>query len=214
MRFFRNPARLETGRIEAFSDGVFAIAITLLVLEIGVPHLEDGQTMLDALRGLLPSLFGYVFGFWVIGTYWANHHYVFSLYKRSNHGFALLNVIFLMTISFLPFPTAVLAEYAADPAQRDGAIVFYLFALTLPALTWSSIWFYARGAHLVDARLTPGFVRLLSIQYAGSVAAFVAIVLVAGLNAALGLALAVLMMVAYALPPRAPEYQEESTSQE
>lgn len=48
--------------------------------------------MLDALRGLLPSLFGYVFGFWVIGTYWANHHYVFSLYKRSNHAFALLNV--------------------------------------------------------------------------------------------------------------------------
>ena len=133
--------------------------ITLLVLEIGVPHLGEGESILDALGGLWPSLFGYVFGFWVIGIYWVNHHYVSSLYRRSNHFFGLLNVVFLMTIAFLPFPTAVLAEYVADPAHRDGAIVFYVFALMLPAVTWASTWFYAsRVAHLVDDRLSDRFV--------------------------------------------------------
>ena len=210
MRAFRRRPELTTGRIEAFADGVFAIAITLLVLEIGVPHLGEGESMLDALGGLWPSLFGYVFGFWVLGIYWVNHHYVFSLYRRSNHFFGLLNVVFLMTIAFLPFPTAVLAEYVADPAHRDGAIVFYVFALMLPALTWSAIWFYASWvAHLVDARLSDRFIRFLSWQYAGSVAAYGSILLISLVNGVVALALAVIVTMAYVVPPRTPEYREE-----
>ena len=185
--------------------------ITLLVLEIGVPHLGEGESILDALGGLWPSLFGYVFGFWVIGIYWVNHHYVFSLYRRSNHFFGLLNVVFLMTIAFLPFPTAVLAEYVADPAHRDGAIVFYVFALMLPAVTWSSTWFYAsRVAHLVDDRLSDRFVSFLSWQYAGSVAAYALILLVSLVNSVVGLALGVILTMAYVVPPRTPEYREEA----
>lgn len=210
MRAFRHQPELTTGRIEAFSDGVFAIAITLLVLEIGVPHLGEGESMLDALQGLWPSLFGYVFGFWVIGIYWANHHYVFSLYRRSNHVFALLNVVFLMTIAFIPFPTGVLAEYVADPAHRDGAIVFYVFALTLPALTWSSIWFYATYvAHLVDPGLTDRSVRFLSMQYAGSVAAYLLILVISVANSVVGLTLAVILTMLYVVPPRTPVYRED-----
>ena len=211
MHAFRRQPELTTGRIEAFADGVFAIAITLLVLEIGVPHLGEGESMLDALGGLWPSLFGYVFGFWVIGIYWVNHHYVFSLYRRSNHFFGLLNVVFLMTIAFLPFPTAVLAEYVADPGHRDGAIVFYLFALMLPAVTWSATWFYAsRVAHLLDDRLSEGFVTFLSWQYAGSAAAFALIVVVAIVNSVAGLALGVIVTMGYVMPPRSPEYREET----
>jgi len=211
MRAFRRQPELATARIEAFADGVFAIAITLLVLEIGVPHLGEGESMLVALGGLWPSLFGYVFGFWVIGIYWVNHHYVFSLYRRSNHVFGLLNVVFLMTIAFLPFPTAVLAEYVVDPAHRDGAIVFYVFALMLPALTWSTIWFYAsRVAHLVDARLSDRFIRFLSWQYAGSAAAYALILVTSLVNSVVGLALGVILTMAYVMPPRAPEYREGS----
>jgi len=211
MRIFRNSSELGTGRIEAFSDGVFAIAITLLVLEIGVPHLTAEQTVLDALGTLWPSFFGYAFGFWVIGIYWANHHYVFSLYRGSTHLFAMLNVVFLMTISFLPFPTAVLARYVADATHRDGAIIFYLVALLLPAVTWSGMWFYAaRVEHLTDPRLTDRFVRFMSWQYAGSVGAYAAIVLISLVNSVLGLALGVLVTMAYVLPPRAPEYREET----
>ncbi len=83
----RTPAQpfLTTQRIEAFSDGVFAIAITLLVLEIKVPHLDgaDGESLSAALLRLWPSYFGYVFSFVMIGIYWANHHYIFHLYKQS-----------------------------------------------------------------------------------------------------------------------------------
>ena len=115
-----------------------------------------------------------------------------------------------MTIAFLPFPTAVLAEYVVDPAHRDGAIVFYVFALMLPALTWSAIWFYAsRVAHLVDARLSDRFIRFLSWQYAGSVAAYGSILLISLVNGVVALALAVIVTMAYVVPPRTPEYREE-----
>src|SRR5215470_9377854 len=88
--------RLSTQRIEAFSDGVFAIAITLLVLEIKIPQLhspdQSGVPLSTALLRLWPSYFGYVFSFLMIGIYWANHHYIFNLYKQSDHVFALLDV--------------------------------------------------------------------------------------------------------------------------
>jgi uncharacterized membrane protein len=82
-----------THPIESFSDAVFAIAITLLVLEIKVPTLEDGngRSLASALLGLWPSYFGYVFSFVMIGIHWVQHHYVFKLYERSDHNFALLN---------------------------------------------------------------------------------------------------------------------------
>ena len=118
---------LTTQRIEAFSDGVFAIAITLLVLEIRVPHVLDAgagaepTSLAAALLDLWPSYFGYVFSFVTIGIYWANHHHIFSLYQRTDHYFVLLNVLFLLFISFVPFPTAVLAEYIDEPVQRQTA---------------------------------------------------------------------------------------------
>jgi uncharacterized membrane protein len=67
-----------TERIEAFSDGVFAIAITLLVLEIKIPHLQGGSNLFSSLLGLWPAYFGYVLSFVMIGIYWANHHYIFK----------------------------------------------------------------------------------------------------------------------------------------
>jgi hypothetical protein len=109
------PPSLTTQRIEAFSDGVFAIAITLLVLEIKVPQLQtptpsgEPLSLRTALFQLWPSYFGYIFSFVMIGIYWANHHYIFHLYRHSDHIFALLNVLFLMCSFFLPFPTAILA---------------------------------------------------------------------------------------------------------
>ena len=108
---FRRPQQptqdgLTTQRIEAFSDGVFAIAITLLILEVKVPHSDAaaGKRLAEALFALWPSYFTYVLSFVTIGIYWANHHYVFQLYERTNHVFNLLNVLFLMAISFLPLP--------------------------------------------------------------------------------------------------------------
>ena len=71
------------------------------------------------------TYFAYIFSFVMIGIHWVQHHYVFKLYERSDHNFALLNGLYLMCIAFVPFPTAVLARYVADPAVQKTAIVFY-----------------------------------------------------------------------------------------
>ncbi len=108
----------DTTRVEAFSDGVFAIAITLLVLEIRVPPpdaTEQGRTLLTALRELWPSYVGYVLSFVTIGIMWANHHSIFRYVRRADRYFVLINVLFLMCISFLPFPTALLASTSPWP---------------------------------------------------------------------------------------------------
>ena len=180
--------RLSTQRIEAFSDGVFAIAITLLVLEIKIPQLhspdQTGVPLSTALLKLWPSYFGYIFSFLMIGIYWANHHYIFNLYKQSDHVFALLNVFFLMCISFLPFPTAVLAEYVTDPVRRQNAITFYALGLLLPAIGWFVVWLYASWGHrLIDPRLDARFVTSLTHQYIVSIALYLTALLLSLWNA-------------------------------
>lgn len=98
-------SELTTSRIEFFSDGVFAIAITLLIIEIKVPHLPDGATGLgNALINLWSHYFAYVLSFLMIGIYWVNHHYLFGLFRRTNHIFGLLNVFFLMCIALRSVP--------------------------------------------------------------------------------------------------------------
>ena len=99
----------DTSRLEAFSDGVFAIAVTLLVLEIGVPHVGEGESLGEALRHLWPSYFGFAVSFLTIGVMWINHHAMFKDIDRQDHTLLVLNLVLMMTISFLPFPTAVVA---------------------------------------------------------------------------------------------------------
>ena len=99
MRNSRALAETDTQRLEAFSDGIFAIAITLLILEIKVPQVNpsEGTTSLaSGLFALWPSYFAYIFSFIMIGVFWANHHYVFNLYERSNRIFKLINLFFLI----------------------------------------------------------------------------------------------------------------------
>jgi uncharacterized membrane protein len=165
-RLSPNTDGLTTQRIEAFSDGVFAIAITLLIIEVKVPHGDlHGKTLAQALLDLWPSYFAYVLSFVMIGIYWANHHYVFHLYERTNHVFNLINVFFLMAIAFLPFPTAVLGQHFMSADGRGAAISFYALGLLLPCIGWCAMWFYSRAAGLIDCRLSEKFVDGLSRQY-------------------------------------------------
>src|SRR5918998_422535 len=115
----------DTGRIEAFSDGVFAIAITLLVIEIGVPHVEDARTTLfGALIEQWPSYLAYVISFLQIGVIWANHHNRFRFIARSDHVLLFLNILFLMCVAFIPFPTALLAEYLQGTERTTAGAVY------------------------------------------------------------------------------------------
>ena len=198
----------DTRRIESFSDGVFAIAITLLVLGIKVPHLQGASSLGFALAELWPSYFAYALSFLMIGIYWANHHYIFNLYKRSDHVFALLNVLFLMCISFLPFPTAVLAGYMNDTNHQHDAVTYYALGLLLPAFSWLLVWLYASsGYRLIDINLEQAFVKFLSRQYLFSVALYLIALLISLWNANIGLCICVGLTLLYLLPPKKPVYQ-------
>jgi uncharacterized membrane protein len=101
---------VDTSRLETFADGVMAIAITLLILEIDVPHVGPGESLAAALADQWPSYAGYVVSFLTIGIMWVNHHHMFKLIQRANHTFLVLNVIFLMVIAAVPRPTALVAD--------------------------------------------------------------------------------------------------------
>jgi len=200
-----DPAGTERGteRIELFSDAVFAIAITLLILEIKVPRAPEATT--DLLRELLdlwPSYFAFVLSFVMIGIYWANHHYVFRLLERTNHSLNLLNLLLLLCVSFLPFPTAVLGSYMLDEANQSTAATFYAIGLLLPPVAWALMWLYACYiGRLVDRRLEPRFLLLLTAQYIGSVVVYSIAVLLSLVAFRWGLALCVGLTLLYLMPP-------------
>jgi uncharacterized membrane protein len=141
--------------LEALSDGVIAIAITLLIIEVAVPHVEGEQSLGSALWDQWPSYFGFVLSFATIGIMWMNHHQMFRDIERVDHGVLVLNLLLLMGISFVPFPTAVLAEYLRDEDQRLTATLLYGGTFTFTALWFNVLWLYSsRVRGLLDPRIS------------------------------------------------------------
>lgn len=201
-----------TSRLEAFSDGVFAIAITLLVLELHVPRPQPGHpfNLLGAVVGQWPVFFAWALSIVVVGIYWANHHYLFRFYTGTDHYFRLLNVLFLMCITFLPYPTQVLGSYILVPGQERAAVQIYCVGLLLPCLGWWATWSYARWAGLVDSRLTSEFVASISWRNNFSTVPFLLALLVSEVSWACSLVLQVAVMALWLLPPPRPRYLEPS----
>jgi uncharacterized membrane protein len=107
--------QLPLSRIEAFSDGVFAIIVTLLVLDLKVPALHQPSSVHELLEGLrlqLPKFLSWMISFIIVCKFWLNHHYIFGQARYANYGMVWLNAIFLMFQSFIPFPTAMMGEYS------------------------------------------------------------------------------------------------------
>ena len=159
-----------TTRLEAFSDGVFAIAITLLVLEIRLPDEHQVEALGGlgrALLGLWPSYLGYVVSFVVAGIMWANHHNVIRLVARVDHGLMVWNLLLLMAISFTPFPTAVMAEHLPHAGwDRNVAVAFYCGSFTLTAFFYNLMWRHvARNRHLLRPHVTDAQVRAITRAY-------------------------------------------------
>lgn len=135
----------ETGRIEAFSDGVIAIAITLLVLELKVPQLGEAATSADLWAALLdrwPSYAAFLVSFVTILIVWVNHHRLFSIIHRSDTRFLFLNGLLLLVVTVIPFPTALLAEYLEKPSATI-ACALYSGTFVLLALAFNGVWRYA-----------------------------------------------------------------------
>lgn len=193
----------ETGRIEAFSDGVFSIAITLLVLEIKIPQPTPGVLLAVALWHQWPAFAAYALSFVTIGIMWASHHKMFMLIRKSDHNFRMINVLFLMFVSFLPYPTALVAQYLREPAGRRTAVVVYAATFLAIALMWSGVWRYAiwngrlLGPHVEAAR-----VNALSRQYAVGPAAYAIGLALAFVSPAACLVWLGILALFYALPER------------
>ena len=138
-------------RLVAFSDAVFAITVTLLVLEIRPP--TDDTNLLHGLVALWPSYLAYAVTFLFIGQVWANHHVMFDHIRAADRLVLLLNTLLLMAVAFLPFATSVLAGALDRGHDQRTAVVFYGIAFVLTALTFNAVWQYALRHGLLSEAL-------------------------------------------------------------
>jgi len=128
-------------RVETFSDGIFAIIITLLVLEIKVPHIDaplSSKNLLESLLAILPKFISWIISFFTIAVIWVNHHRLFKQFKILDSGIFWWNTVLLMWTTFIPFPTAVLGDYPSNFLS----IVFYGLVMSLMAASFSFMRFY------------------------------------------------------------------------
>ncbi len=190
-------------RLEAFSDGVLAIAITLLVLEIRVPPAEDladPDRLVQALGALWPSYLGYLISFVTVGIIWANHHNLFRLVDRVSHGLILGNLLLLLTVGFLPFPTALLAA-TLDTASAQIGVLIYAGTFVVVAIAFNVLWYEIRHRPgvlrpEVDSWSVAAITRSYRLGPPGYLIAFVG----ALISPALGMAVIVVLTLLYLLP--------------
>ena len=130
------PSEVGTSRVEAFSDGVFAIALTLLILEIRVPHATPDHTLWAGLVALWPSYVAFVLSFFVVLVMWVNHHELMRLARTVSYPFLFANGLLLLSVTFVPFPTAILAQYLAT-ADAKVAVAFYCGSFLVNSLAWN-----------------------------------------------------------------------------
>src|SRR5258708_2767117 len=154
----------ETARIEAFSDGVFAIAITLLILEIKVPHPGQGSLAAALLRQW-PSYFAFFLSFTFTGIMWMSHHRMFTLIRKSNDVLLVLNLLLLFGVIMVPFPTDVLAEHLGGPGQKTAAILYNSVYIVI-GIFFNLLWRYAVSHHLLDRSVSAASAASISRQYA------------------------------------------------
>lgn len=191
-------AQTETGRIEAFSDGVFAIAITLLILEIHVPESALDSDLRKALLHLWPSFLAFLASFMTIGVIWLNHHRLFSLIQKCDDGLIAFNLLLLLGVTWLPFPTALLAQHlrGADVVIAGNTYAASFFVI---AIIFNLMWRYAVKARLVVDDLN---VELITRQYALGPILYAILVAVAFFSGTWVLVLSALYALYFALPPK------------
>jgi uncharacterized membrane protein len=185
-------------RVVAFSDGVFAITITLLVLEIKRP--TDDRNLLHGLVALWPSYLAYAVTFLFIGQVWANHHVMFDHIRAADRVVLLLNTLLLMVVAFLPFATSVLAGALHGGHGQRTAIVFYAIAFDLTALTFNAVWQYACRRRLVGEALDAVGGKAISRRFELALVWLGAGALLGAVLPVLGLAVIVAFNAVYWLP--------------
>ena len=151
-------------RLIFFNDAVFAIAITLLAIDIRVPQLAENliaSQLNNEIIGLAPKLISFILTFFIVGSYWISYHRTIYLIKRCNRRLISLNLLFLMFIVLLPFPNDLIGKY---PTQQIAVIV-YATILSATGISMCLIWFYASSKYrLIDEKLHPQFIKNLTLR--------------------------------------------------
>ncbi len=194
MTFFRSP-----GRMEAFSDGVFAIAITLLILEIKVPSTHDASTVAELWQALLerwPSYFAFLLSFLTIYVAWSGHHLMLQQVKTVMLPLVWANAFFLLFITFLPFPTSLVAEHLTSPS---GALAVAVYAAINACISLAYLYLYTVTS---QGNTEPNRLRYVRLNALGGVVICLACVGLAFVSKVLALLLVGAVWVWWALPQR------------
>jgi uncharacterized membrane protein len=198
-------------RFEGFSDAVFAIALTLLIVEIKVPGSPDGphgytnlaRAMAEQWREHLALVLCYV----VLGAYWLQHHYTGRIYARSDHWFGAINLLFLLAIVVIPYPIRVWCFHLGTGFEPVASVTL-VAGLALLACTWMAKWFYGLpGRRVMDERLAPDFLRQMTRRYGIATLIQIAAVPLAIAASRVGVAIALLCVAFFLLPQPKPRYK-------
>ncbi|MCO8242460.1 TMEM175 family protein [Haladaptatus sp. AB643] len=182
----------ETDRLLALSDGVIAIAITLLVLEITVPVIPAGASESELPIRVLEQwneFFGFVLSFSVIGLYWVLHRRVFVHVERHTKGIVWLNLLFLLMVAFVPYATSMFSTYPG----RFG-VMFLAGVLALTGFSLAALWLYASRSELIEEGITSRTVGIQAARFLASPLVFVASILVAAFDSTVAIFLWVLLI--------------------
>ena len=186
---------VETGRLEAFADGVFAIAATLLIIDVTVP--ARSATLGHAVVHAWPEYAAYAVSFVTIGIMWLNHHQCLRQIGALDRTFMVLNLFLLMCIAFVPFPTRLVALHLRDGGERTAALT-YGATLTLTAVCFAAFWFYAaRNNRLIAEDADPRLIKGISRSYLPGAPIYGSATLVALWHARLAVALFAAIAVFY-----------------
>jgi TMEM175 potassium channel family protein len=189
-----------TSRLEAFSDGVFAIAITLLVLEFSV---DAATTDLGkALVHIWPSYLAYVTSFLTIGVIWVNHHALFNYVSHVDRALLFLNTLLLMVVAFTPFPTRLIAEFLREGQNEETAALAYGITFVIMAVVFQLLWrWMATGRRLIRPEIPQEDVDDITRTFAPGIPIYAGATLVALVSPIASVALYLAIALFYALPP-------------
>lgn len=192
----------QTARIEAFSDGVFSIIITLLVFSITVPSHEalGDDNLLQALLQQWPMYLAFSASFFFVLVMWINHHRLFTVIRRSDNNLMLLNGLLLFGISLVPFPTAVVAQYL-DHQERTAAVLVYTGWFLVISIFFNVLWAYAsHKGRLFSPKTDLGLVNHIARQYAFGPVFYLGAMLLVFVHPFLSLAATIGLAIFFAIP--------------
>jgi uncharacterized membrane protein len=200
VRAHAHDATVTTSRLEAFSDGVFAIAITLLVLELSVDTATEdlGKDLLH----IWPSYLAYVTSFLTIGVIWVNHHALFNMIDRVDRGLLFLNTVLLMVVAFTPFPTRLIAEFLREAENERTAALAYGITFVIMAVIFQLLWrWMATGRRLIRPEIPQEEIDDITRTFLPGVAIYAGATLVALVSPVASIVLYLAIALFYALPP-------------